>query len=345
MKAKGSLAKKLKSNLYDLSTVIIFLTLILVFTVINAVNGNRYLTMSNLSVIINQASFLALLGVAQMVVLLTGGVNLSIGAIMVFSSIIAGPYLMQQSGYFWLIPVLIMLLFGGLAGGVNGILVTQFKLPAFIATFSAMYIFRGLAWIIQGRTVIYRINENIRFLAMGRLFTIGGFTVTMPMLISIGLILIMSFALRKTVFGSKVYFTGSNPVAAKFSGINVNKIIILIHILSGVLAGFCGVMYAARVNAAEPGMYTSAHFDAISVALIGGISMRGGFGNVWGVAIGALIISTIQSGMNSIQLPSEYQTLVLGLLIILSVFFNQFLIKAKQNAANELSTEEETIAA
>ena len=327
MKAKGSLAKKLKSNLYDLSTVIIFLTLILVFTVINAVNGNRYLTMSNLSVIINQASFLALLGVAQMVVLLTGGVNLSIGAIMVFSSIIAGPYLMQQSGYFWLIPVLIMLLFGGLAGGVNGILVTQFKLPAFIATFSAMYIFRGLAWIIQGRTVIYRINENIRFLAMGRLFTIGG------------------FALRKTVFGSKVYFTGSNPVAAKFSGINVNKIIILIHILSGVLAGFCGVMYAARVNAAEPGMYTSAHFDAISVALIGGISMRGGFGNVWGVAIGALIISTIQSGMNSIQLPSEYQTLVLGLLIILSVFFNQFLIKAKQNAANELSTEEETIAA
>ncbi len=341
MKNESTFVKKLKSHLFNLSTVIIFLAIVLIFTIINAIGGNNYLTLSNLSVIVNQASFLALLGVAQMVVLLTGGVNLSIGAIMVFSSIIAGPYLMEQSGVFWLLPVIIMLIFGGVAGGFNGLLVTKFKLPAFIATFSAMYIFRGLAWIIQGRTVIYRINENIRFLAMGRLFSIGGFTVTMPMLISIGLIIIISFVLRKTTFGEKVYFTGSNSVAARFSGIPIHKITMIIHILSGVLAGFCGVMYAARVNAAEPGMYTSAHFDAISVALIGGISMRGGFGNVWGVAIGALIISTIQSGMNSIQLPSEYQTLVLGVLIILSVFFNQFLIQAKQNATNELSTDQQ----
>lgn len=341
MKNESTFVKKLKSHLFNLSTVIIFLAIVLIFTIINAIGGNNYLTLSNLSVIVNQASFLALLGVAQMVVLLTGGVNLSIGAIMVFSSIIAGPYLMEQSGVFWLLPVIIMLIFGGVAGGFNGLLVTKFKLPAFIATFSAMYIFRGLAWIIQGRTVIYRINENIRFLAMGRLFSIGGFTVTMPMLISIGLIIIISFVLRKTTFGEKVYFTGSNSVAARFSGIPIHKITMIIHILSGVLAGFCGVMYAARVNAAEPGMYTSAHFDAISVALIGGISMRGGFGKVWGVAIGALIISTIQSGMNSIQLPSEYQTLVLGVLIILSVFFNQFLIQAKQNATNELSTDQQ----
>jgi ribose/xylose/arabinose/galactoside ABC-type transport system permease subunit len=160
----------------------------------------------------------------------------------------------------------------------------------------------------------------------------------MSVVVCIAVIVLLTLILRKTRFGHNVYFTGANPLAAKFSGIAVNRLIVTVFVIAGALSGFSGVLYTAKVNACDASMYMESHFDAVSVALISGASLLGGYGNMWGSAVGALIISSIKNGMNTLQVPSEYQTLVLGVLIILSVFFNDRLVKKKMGSTERIST-------
>ncbi len=336
---KGNLLSKLKTTVYDLSTVLILLAVFIFFAVANAVfTGYNYLSASNIATIINQASFLAVLGAAQMLVILVGGINLSIGSVMAFSAIVCGPLLVESSAYSPILGPLGMIAIGAAIGLLNGVLVTKLKIPSFIATFGTMYIFRGAAWIIAGNTVYFRIKPAIRILAQGQVLSIGDFTINMAVVVCIAVIVLLTLLLRKTTYGHKVYFAGSNPLAAKFSGIAVDRIINSVFILSGALSGFCGILYTAKVNACDASMYTESHFDAVSVALISGASLMGGSGNMWGNAVGALIISAIKNGMNTLQVPSEYQTLVLGILIILSVFFNDKLLRKKMGASGGAKT-------
>ena len=330
------MSNRMKYVVYKSSTLIILLIVIAFFQIVNMIRGQVYLTPDNISTVINQATFLALVGLAQLLVVLTGGINLAIGSIMVLTSIIAGRYLIEENQVFFLIPIVIMLAFSSVIGLVNGAVITKLRIPSFIATFAIMYVFRGIAWIIMGRNVLYRINPVIRFLAGGKLFTIFGFTFTMPMLITLVFLTVMWFLLKKTSYGRELYFTGSNKTAAQFSGISTDKVIMIAHIISGFLCGVCAIMYSGRLNAAEPSMYSDTHFTAVSVVLIGGASMLGGVGDVWSTAVGAIIISFIQSGMNSIQVPSEFQNLVLGVLIIISVMINQSLQKKKAQLENDI---------
>jgi len=335
MVKKSIILAKLKTSVYDLSTVFILLAVIAFFAVANKIfTGYNYVSSSNLATIINQASFLAVLGVAQMLVILVGGINLSIGSVMAFSAILCGPLLVESSNLMPALGPLGMVLIGAVIGLLNGALVTTLKIPSFIATFGTMYIFRGAAWIIAGNTVYFRISPAIRFLAQGQILSIGDFTIGMSVVVCIAVIVLLTLLLRKTTFGHNVYFTGSNPIAAKFSGISVNRMIITMFVLSGALSGFSGVLYTGKVNASDASMYMESHFDAVSVALISGASLMGGYGNIWGCAIGALIITAIKNGMNTLQVPSEYQTLVLGALIILSVFFNDKLIGKKMGVTS-----------
>lgn len=330
------MSSRMKYVVYKSSTLIILLIVIAFFQTVNMIRGQVYLTPDNISTVINQATFLALVGLAQLLVVLTGGINLAIGSIMVLTSIIAGQYLIEENQVFFLIPIVIMLAFSSVIGLVNGAVITKLRIPSFIATFAIMYVFRGIAWIIMGRNVLYRINPVIRFMAGGKLFTIFGFTFTMPMLITLVFLTVMWFLLKKTSYGRELYFTGSNKTAAQFSGISTDKVIMIAHIISGFLCGVCAIMYSGRLNAAEPSMYSDTHFTAVSVVLIGGASMLGGVGDVWSTAVGAIIISFIQSGMNSIQVPSEFQNLVLGVLIIISVMINQSLQKKKAQLENDI---------
>lgn len=331
--------RKIKYVIYRSSTLFILIAVIVFFTIINKFRGYDYLTAQNVSTVLNQATFLALAGLAQLFVVLTGGINLAIGSIMVLTSIFAGQMLAESSGVFFLIPILVMLAVSSLIGLFTGLVVTKMRIPSFIATFAIMYGFRGVAWIVMGRDVIYRINPDIRFLSGGTLFRIGDFIFTMPMLITLCILLITGFILKNTSYGRRLYFTGSNAVSGKFSGVPVGGIITMAYVLSGLLCGVCAIMYTGRLNAIEPGMYGDVHFDAVSVVLIGGASMLGGVGNVWSTAVGAIIISFIQSGMNSIQVPSEFQTLVLGVLIIFSVLINVFLQTKKNQLENDVKIE------
>ena len=214
-------------------------------------------------------------------------------------------------------------------------MITRLNIPVFLATFATMYVARGAAWLYIGKGVFYGINDQIRFWAMGELVNLNGFRLTMPIVLVALFLVAMWFLLAKTTLGRRLYFTGSNPVAAEFSGIPTKRVIVLAHLLSGLISGIAGIMYVARINAADANLGTQYHFDAISVALIGGAVMSGGVGSVWGVVGGALIISVIQSGMNNMQIPTEIQKAFLGVIIILAVFFNAFLQDQKMKAGND----------
>ena len=336
MKGKR-LGMRIKATAYNLSSVFILVSIMLLFSIIiKVVNGQTFMTPSNLSVIINQAAFLAVLGVAQMLTILVGGINLSIGSVMAFTTMLCGPLLLESNNYSPFLAPVIMIIVGTLVGIFNGFLITKVKLPAFIATFGTMYIVRGVTWIIAGNTVYFRINPAIRTLTQGQVLNVFNFSINMPVIVCAIVLVIFTLLLRRTVFGRNVYFTGSNPTAARFSGIAVDKLIITMYALAGTMSGFCGVLFAARMNACEANMYTDSHFTAVSVALLSGVSMAGGFGNIWACAIGALIIAGIQNGMNLLRVPSELQTLVLGVLIILSVFFNERLIRKRMDLVSQL---------
>ena len=338
MPAKSSHAKAVFKNcMYKLSTLWILVALVVLFSLL----GRNFFKGGNISNIINQASFLVIIGVAQLVVILTGGINLAIGSIMALTTVLLGPWLKANSGTPWIIPLLGVLLAGAFIGLLNGAMVTKLAIPAFLATFATMYVARGYAWIHIGRGVHYGINDTIRYLAMGTLFRFGTFRTTMPMLIAVVFLCVMWFLLVRTSIGRKLYFTGSNQTAAKFSGVPVDRIVIFAHVLSGLISAFAGIMYVARINAADAALGAAYHFDAISVALIGGAIMAGGIGSVWGVACGALIISVIQAGMNNLKVPTELQATFLGVVIIAAVCFNTFLQERQMLNTEEILEEEE----
>ena len=321
----------------DLSSVFILLAVLLFFSVANAAMGNQYLTLSNISVIVNQSCFLTLIGVSQALTLLTGGINLSIGSVMAFTTVMWGRMLVGSSPDLpYIVPVLLIVGTGMFIGLVNGLLITKLRMPSFIATFATMYACRGLAWLALGKKVIYNLDPDFRFLGTGIVGRLGSFTLTMPMLVVLLMLVAAGFLLKRTNFGRQVYFTGANPVAARFSGIRNDRVLIWVYVLSTGLAAFAGLLYGARLNSFEPGMAVNAPFEAITVALIGGISMSGGFGNIWGILSGSIIVSLIYNGMNALSVASELQTLVMGALIIFAVAFNQFLIKENMELRNEL---------
>lgn len=333
---KERLQKQVILKLCSMSTVIIAITVIVFFSTMCAFNGINFLSPGNLSVILNQACFLMIVSIGQAIVILTGGINLSMGAVMAFCTVLWGDMLLKNSEIHFMAGVILILLTGALIGLINGLLITKLKITPYIATFAVMYSCRGLGWVYLRNRILYPLNETFRTIAMGRLFTINRFTITVPMLIALLALLLFWWLLRQTNFGRKVYFTGANPVAARFSGINTDRIIIAVYIISSMLAAFASLMYVARLNACEPGLGNKTHFDAITVSLIGGFAMSGGFGNIWGIASGAIIVYAIQAGMNNLQLPSEMQNLVNGALIIFAVYLNQKLENKKMEIGNEL---------
>ncbi len=312
---------KIKNIFYNYSLLIISILLIIVFAVMN----DNYLTASNLGVILRQASLLALLGMGQTVILLTGNINLSVGSAIALSTVIFAP--MLKSDIPFILPVLLITATGMVLGLLTGLIVTKLNVPSFIATFAMNYIFRGVAWLLLGNDIIYNFADDFRVIGNGDLMGIPN---TIVYMVVLGVIL--HILLTKTTWGSRVYFTGSNFLAAEYSGVKVKNIIVSAYVLGGLIFALTGVVYLARLNAAEPGSGGSYALDSIAVVLIGGTSIKGGQGGVFGTVIGAIIISTIKNGMNFLQVSSDLQSLYMGVIIILAVFMNQYVAKKKEQS-------------
>lgn len=283
--------------------------------VLLALSSPVFLRSQNLINVLRQASLLTILSCGMTLVILTGGIDLSVGAVATLSSCMtANLFRVGQPGSSVLLGVAIALLVGALCGLVNGLMVAKVKLPPFIATFGMMQVARGVSLLLIGGNIIYGFRRDFRFLGAG---VIGGIPV--PIMIAAAVVGVIWFISRKTVFGRSVYATGANKRAAMLSGVHVDRALVQVYVLNGVIAAFTGLLYVARLNAAEPGFGDQLQLQAIAATVMGGSAMTGGRGDVTGTAVGALIMMMIINGMNLNGISSLWQQALTGTIIICAV--------------------------
>ncbi len=257
-------------------------------------------------------------------VIITAGIDLSVGTVMTFSAVMTGVFITNMGIP---IPVGILggLLAGGLAGLTNGILISRLKIPPFIATLGMLYITKGLSLVISGLKPIY-FNDTplFREMAMGSILgkIIPGFEVPNAVLILFGAAFLAHIILSRTILGRYTFAIGSNEEATRLSGVNVTVWKTAVYTLAGLFSGLAGVLIASRLNSAQPALGSGYELDAIAAVVIGGTSLSGGEGSILGTIIGAFIISTLTNGLRIMSVPQEWQIVVTGCIVILAVFLD-----------------------
>lgn len=291
--------------------------LVLLVTLLALVSP-AFLTKTNGLNVLRQASLAAILALGETIVILTAGIDLSIGAVLTTSGIVAASVLKIEGLPIW-VGVLAGVGFGALVGFMNGVMVAIVRLPPFIATYGTMWIASGLSVVFLRGYIIYDFDERFRFIGKGYLFGIP-----MPIIIMAGVFLILYFVMHKTTFGRSIYALGANKEAARLSGIQIEKTLIIAYTLSGLCAGMAGLLFVARLNAAEAGLGESLLLPVIAGIVLGGTSLYGGEGGVAGTLIGTLIMTIVVNGMNLLGISSVWQATVQGAIIVIAVLLDQW---------------------
>jgi ribose transport system permease protein len=300
--------------------VLAFGALIVLFLVFSLASPN-FLQFDNIVGILLATSVNGVLALGVTFVIITGGIDLSVGTVMTLAAVMTGVFVTV-----WHLPlalgILAGLATGGLAGFVSGTVIAKMRVPPFIATLGMLNIAKGLALVISGLKPIY-FNDTPEFnrLAMG---SVTGELVEIPnaVLVLFGAAIVAGLILTRTILGRYAFALGSNEEATRLSGVNVGKWKIAIYTLAGVFSGLGGVLIAARLNSAQPSLGQGYELDAIAAAVIGGTSLSGGEGTILGTVIGAFIISTLTNGLRIMSVPQEWQTVVTGGIVILAVYLD-----------------------
>ena len=278
----------------------------------------HFLTVSNLLNIAQQTTLVAIIAVGMTFVIITAGIDLSVGSVLALAGVVMASLL--QKG----VPLVIALLAGlgaGLfCGLLNGLLITVGKLPPFISTLGIMSIARGAALVYTSGRPISGFSDGFRQLAVGEVFHIP-----VPVIIMVAVYLIAHFVLTKTKLGRYTYAIGGNEEAAILSGVNVRFYKTLVYGLCGMLSGLAAIILTARLNSAQPIAGIMYELDAIAATVIGGTSLTGGEGRIFGTLIGALIIGVLRNGLNLLDISSFVQQVVIGTVIIVAVLFDMAL--------------------
>lgn len=297
-----------KVNLKSFTTSFGLLGLCLVLSIMSPV----FLTTANLTNVLLQAAINATIAVGMTFVIITGGIDLSVGSILALSGVLLGGAL--RSGLNLFTSLIACLLIGALLGLINGFLITKGKLPPFIATLGMMSMARGLALVYTNGKSITGFSDGFRFIGRGSI--LGIYT---PIVIMVVLYIIAYIILKYTRLGRYTYAIGGNSEGALLSGINVNKVLTILYVICGTTAAIGSIMLTARLNSAQPVAGLGYELDAIAAAVIGGTSLTGGEGSIVGTLIGALIISVLRNGLNLLNVSSYIQQVVIGLVIIIAV--------------------------
>ncbi len=306
-----------KYNSRDLATVSALLLLCLVITVIEPV----FLSSANLLNVITQSSINAIIAIGMTFVILSAGIDLSVGSIVAFSGVVLGSAL--QNGFPMIVAILIGLAVGVLCGVVNGVVIAKGNIPPFIATLGMMSIARGFALVWTGGRSISGFSDAFRWFGEGRFLGIPS-----QIIITIVLYFIAWYVLKFTKIGRNAYAIGGNEEATRLSGINIDKFKIILYSINGLTAAIASIILAGRLNSAQPIAGINYELDAIAAVTIGGTSQRGGEGKIQGSLIGALIMGVLRNGLNLADVSSYIQQIVIGTVIILAVMLD---MKAKQN--------------
>lgn len=278
----------------------------------------HFLTVSNLLNVAQQATIIAIIAVGMTFVIITGGIDLSVGSVLAFAGVVMASAL--HSGVPLPLALLIGLGVGLLCGVINGLLITIGRLPPFIATLGMMSVARGAALMFTEGRPISGFSEGFRSIATGEILRIPA-----PVVIMIVVYLIAHFVLKRTKLGRYTYAIGGNEEAALLSGINVRLNKTMVYGIAGLLSGLAAILLTARLNSAQPIAGMSYELDAIAATVIGGTSLLGGEGTVSGTLIGALIMAVLRNGLNLLSVSSFFQQVVIGSVIIFAVLIDMAL--------------------
>lgn len=296
---------------YGVFVVLSRLLAIIVIVVVLALLSPQFLSWGNFLNVMRQASLQFLMAAGLTIVVLTGGIDLAIGAILGLAACLSGS-MMSQGHLAW--GIVSALAVGLAAGSVNGLLVTFGRIPPFIATYGMLWIAHGLGYVFMKGEVIYGLPEAFRFIGAGFLWGIP-----VPVIIALVLLGVLHLMLHGTVLGRAIYAIGGNPGAARLSGMPVRARLILVYALSGLLSGFAALVVIARVNAADSSIGEDLLLPAIASVCLGGTSLFGGVGGIAGTAIGAVILALVVNGMNLLGVQTFWQSGVMGAIILISV--------------------------
>jgi len=311
----------LRSN--AMQTLLAFGALIVLLVAFSLASPN-FLQFDNIVGILLATTVNGVLGLGVTFVIITGGIDLSIGTVMTLSAVMTGVVITN-----WQLPVPVGilggLLAGTMAGLVNGVLIAKMKVPPFIATLGMLNVAKGLALVISGlRPIYFSDTPAFNEMAMGSVLAsiIPGFEVPNLVLFLFGAAIIGSLVLKKTILGRYTFALGSNEEATRLSGVNVDGWKITVYAVCGLFSGLAGVLIAARLNSAQPSLGLGYELDAIAAAVIGGTSLSGGTGTILGTVIGAFIISILTNGLRILSVPQEWQTVVTGAIVVLAVYLD-----------------------
>ena len=280
---------------------------------------DRFLTGQNWSLIVQQVIVVGTLAAGQTLVILTAGIDLSNGMIMAYSSVIMTSFAVDY-GMNPLLTIAIGLLVSIAFGVLNGFLITAVRLPSFIVTLGTLNI-AFAAVRIYTSTTIANLPDPLIFL--GKTFDIGKTAITYGSVVLILLFLILLYLLQQTAWGRHVYAVGNNPEATRLAGISTTRLLISVYALAGLLYGIAGMLLVARTQVGDPQAGQTANLDSITAVVLGGTSLFGGRGNIMGTLVGALIVGVFRNGLLLIGIPSIYQVMITGILVILAVSVDQ----------------------
>jgi ribose transport system permease protein len=296
---------------------------LVILIIVFAIFAPYFATWSNAQGIFLATSVTGILAMGVTFVIITAGIDLSIGTVMTLSAVMTGVFV-TNLGLPWGIGIVAGILTGTLMGAINGTLIARFGLPPFIATLGMLNIARGLALVISELRPIYFPDQpefNEAF--MGSFLKDFGLP-DLPNLFFVFVVVavVAAFILSRTILGRYIFAIGSNEEATRLSGVRTMRYKASAYILSGMFAGIAGVVMAARLNSAQPAVGFGYELDAIAAAVIGGTSLAGGEGSIFGTVIGAFIISVLTNGLRLMDVPQEWQTVVTGCIVILAVYLD-----------------------
>jgi inositol transport system permease protein len=309
-----------------LRTYAIVVILIGMIAILAILTGGRFLGTQNLINIVRQVSVIAILAIGMTVAIISTGIDLSVGSIVALSAVVSTSLAQSPDATNLMypglsVPVIVPfaagLLVGAAAGFTNGFLIANFRIAPFIATLGMMTAARGLALIYSDGRPISKLTPEFNFIGQGSIL------VPVPIVLLLVVAVGARLLLNNTRFGRHVYALGGNEQAARVSGVNVSRVKIGIYTFSGLLAGLGGMIVAGRIGSGNPQLGTGAELDAITAAVIGGTSFSGGVGTVWGTIVGALIIGSLNTGLDLLNVSPFMQQVVKGAIIVLAIIIDE----------------------
>lgn len=307
--------KNMSTRLGSLREFVMLIILLIMIAVLSLLSP-AFIKLNNFINIFKQTAINGILAVGMGCVILTGGFDLSVGSIVGLSGVVAA--LLAQGNLPIIVPILCAIGIGGVAGLLNGTLVSYLGIPAFVVTLGTQNFIRGLAYLISGGKPVFGVDRAYERIAGTNIFGQVPLLVVYYLLI----VLLIAFILQKTIYGRHIYTVGGNAEAARVSGINVKGIKLSVYMLAGLLAGVAGMLLTSRTVSGSPITGSGYELDAIAAVVIGGFSLNGGVGKWYGMLIGALVLSVLSNGLDIMGVASYYQYLIKGVIMVAAVYFD-----------------------